>query len=129
MTAKSAALLFGVVFIAVGLLGFIDNPIIGDANNVIFHADTTHNMVHIVSGVLFVLVALAAPAAASGFMVVFGIVYLLLGILGLNAIGSDGMTELVGFLHVNGNDNYLHLVLGVVIALAGIITRRRLRTA
>lgn len=124
MTAKTAALVFGVVFIAVGLLGFIDNPIIGDADNVIFHADTTHNMVHIVSGVLFVLVALAAPAAASGFMIVFGLVYLLIGILGLTAIGSDGMTKVLGFLHVNGNDNYLHLVLGIVIALTGFMTRR-----
>lgn len=129
MTAKSAALLFGVVFIAVGLLGFADNPIVGDAENVIFHADTTHNIVHIVSGVLFVLVAMAAPAAASGFMIVFGLVYLLLGILGLTSIGSEGMTQLLGFLHVNGNDNYLHLVLGIVIALAGFMTRRRLRTA
>ena len=123
MTAKTAALFIGVVFIAVGLLGFIDNPIIGDANNVIFHADTTHNMVHIISGVLFVLVAMAAPAAASAFMLVFGLVYLLLGILGLTAIGSDGMTKLLGFLHVNGNDNYLHLVLGIVITLAGFMTR------
>jgi hypothetical protein len=129
MTAKSAALLIGVVFIAVGLLGFVDNPIVGDAENVIFHADTTHNMVHIVSGVLFILVAMAAPAAASGFMIVFGLVYLLLGILGLTSIGSEGMTQLLGFLHVNGNDNYLHLGLGIVITLAGVITRRRLRTA
>lgn len=129
MTAKSAALLFGVVFIAVGLLGFVDNPIIGDAENVMFHADKTHNMVHIVSGVLFVLVAMAAPAAASGFMIVFGLVYLLIGILGMTSIGADGMTQVLGFLHVNGNDNYLHLVLGIVIALAGIMTRRAPRTA
>lgn len=129
MTAKTAALLFGVVFIAVGLLGFVDNPIIGDADNVIFHADTTHNMVHIISGVLFVLVAMAAPAAASGFMIVFGLVYLLLGILGLTSIGSNGMIRLLGFLHVNGNDNYLHLVLGIVIALGGFMTRRAPRTA
>ena len=123
MTAKTAALIFGVIFIAVGLLGFIDNPIIGDADNVIFHADTTHNLVHIISGVVFLLVAMAAPAAASGFMIVFGLVYLLIGILGLTAIGDTGMTKVLGFLHVNGNDNYLHLVLGIVIALAGFITR------
>ncbi|MGB8191610.1 MAG: DUF4383 domain-containing protein [Chitinophagaceae bacterium] len=124
MTSKTAALLIGVIFIAVGLLGYINNPIIGDSPDAIFHADSTHNMVHIVSGALFVLVALAAPAAAKGFMILFGIVYLLIGIVGLSAIGSDGMAKILGFLHVNGNDNYLHIGLGVVIVLLGLTTRR-----
>jgi len=31
MTAKTAALAIGVIFIAVGLLGFIDNPIVGSS--------------------------------------------------------------------------------------------------
>jgi hypothetical protein len=84
-------------------------------------------MVHIVSGALFVLIALAAPAAAKGFMILFGVVYLLIGIVGLNAIGSDGMAKILGFLHVNGNDNYLHIGLGVVIALLGLTTRRLAR--
>jgi hypothetical protein len=125
MTSKTIALLIGVVFIAVGLLGYIDNPIISDSGNAVFHADSTHNMVHIVSGVLFVLVAMAAPAAASGFMIIFGLVYAALGILGMTTIGSDGMTTLIGFLHVNGNDNYLHIALGLVILIAGFATRRR----
>lgn len=130
MTSKTIALLIGVVFIAVGLLGYIDNPIVGDSDNAIFHADSTHNMVHIVSGVLFILVAMAAPAAASGFMIVFGLVYLALGVLGMTSIGDQGMTTLIGFLHVNGNDNYLHIALGLVILIAGFATRRRVvRTA
>ena len=62
MNTKIAALIFGIVFIAVGLLGFIPNPIIGDSENAIFHADTLHNMVHIVSGLLFLFFAFAAPA-------------------------------------------------------------------
>lgn len=129
MTAKTAALVIGVIFIAVGLLGFIDNPIVGTSAGAIFHADTTHNMVHIVSGVLFVLVAMAAPASASTFMVIFGIVYLVIGILGITSVGEGGMAKLLGFLHVNEADNYLHIGLGVVIALAGMVTRGRPATA
>jgi hypothetical protein len=125
MTAKSAAILFGVVFIAVGLLGFIDNPIIGTSANAIFHADTVHNAVHIGSGVLFILFALASPGAASGFMILFGIVYLAIGILGMVSIGGEGMTKLLGVLHVNGADNYLHIALGAVILIAGFATRSR----
>ena len=125
MTAKTLAIIIGVIFIAVGLLGFIDNPVIGTSEDAIFHADTVHNMVHIISGVLFVLVAMAAPGSAATFMLVFGIIYLALGVLGFATIGEEGMTKLLGFLHVNAADNYLHIALGVVIALAGLATRSR----
>ena len=129
MTAKTAALAIGIIFIVVGLLGFIDNPIVGSSENAIFHADTVHNMVHIISGVLFVLVAMSAPASASTFMVIFGIVYLAIGILGMTSVGEEGMAKVLGFLHVNAADNYLHIALGIAIALAGIITRGRPATA
>jgi len=125
MTARTAALAIGIIFIVVGLLGFIDNPIIGSSDNAMFHADTVHNLVHIVSGLLFVFIASAAPASASTVMVIFGIVYLLIGILGLTSVGADGMAKVLGFLHVNAADNYLHIALGIIIALAGIITRRK----
>jgi hypothetical protein len=121
MNTKTASLVIGLVFLAVGLLGFVPNPIVGNSHDAIFHADTVHNMVHIISGVLFVLVALAAPARAGLFLKVFGIVYLLLGIIGFVTIGDSGTTKLLGFLHVNGADNYLHIGLGIVIFLAGML--------
>jgi len=125
MTARTAALAIGIIFIVVGLLGFIDNPIVGSSEKAMFHADTVHNMVHIISGLLFVLVGMAAPASASTVMIIFGIVYLLIGILGITSVGENGMAKLLGFLHVNAADNYLHIALGIVIALAGMITRRK----
>lgn len=129
MSSKTAALLIGVVFIAVGLLGFIDNPIVGTKEGAIFHADTTHNYVHIISGALFVLIALMAPRSAAGFMILFGIVYLLIGILGFVQVGSEGFGQVLGFLHVNGADNFLHIGLGILILLAGAATRRRVAVA
>lgn len=124
MTAKSLAIIFGIVFLAVGLLGFVDNPIIGDSGDATFHADATHNYVHIGSGVLFLLVALAAPAAARGFMILFGLVYLAIGIVGMMNIGDEGMTTVFGILHVNGAANYLHIGLGVVILLGALASRK-----
>ncbi|HEY0355999.1 MAG TPA: DUF4383 domain-containing protein [Flavisolibacter sp.] len=124
MSAKTAALVIGFIFIAVGLLGYVDNPIVGESENVIFHADSVHNWVHIISGVLFVLIASVAPSRARTFLIIFGIVYLAIGILGLMRIGDDEMTQVFGFLHVNSNDNYLHIGLGVLILLAGVAARR-----
>ena len=121
MNTKTAAIIFGIAFIAVGLLGFVSNPIIGEADNAIFHADSLHNTVHIVSGVLFLIVAFGMPAYAATFLKIFGIIYFLLGIIGLVNIGTEGMGKLLGFLHVNGPDNFLHIGLGLVIFLAGTI--------
>lgn len=124
MAPKTAAITLGIVFIAVGLLGYIDNPIIGASDKAMFHADSVHNMVHIVSGVLFLLIALVAPGSAAGFLSVFGIVYLLIGIIGFVQYGSAGMGKVLGFLHVNGADNYLHVGLGLLIFLLGLSKSR-----
>ena len=121
MNTKTAAILIGIVFIAVGLLGFVSNPIIGDSETAIFHADAVHSTVHIISGALFLIVALFATGSTSIVLKIFGVVYFLLGVLGLINIGSEGMGTLLGFLHVNGADNFLHIVLGIVIFLAGFL--------
>ena len=128
MTAKTGAIIWGLAFLAVGALGFINNPIIGESQDAIFHADTVHNCVHLVSGVLFLLVAMAAPGSAKGFLILFGIIYLGLGVMGIIQFGTEGMGKLLGFLHVNGKDNYLHIALGILIALTGLSARRTATT-
>lgn len=128
MTARSGALMWSLAFIAVGILGFINNPVIGESEDAIFHADTFHNWVHIVSGALFLLVAVAMPASARGFLILFGLVYLALGVIGIVQFGTDGMGKLFGLLHVNGADNYLHIGLGALIALTGLTARGRATT-
>src|SRR5688572_19148134 len=124
MKMKTAALLTGLIFLAVGLLGFTSNSIIGESHEAIFHADTTHNIVHIVSGLLFILFAVAIPGYTNLFLQVFGVVYFLIGVLGLFKIGDAGTTKVLGFLHVNGPDNYLHLGLGILIFMAGTVLRK-----
>lgn len=121
MKTKTASIIIGIIFLAVGLLGFTSNPLIGMADGALFHADTTHSIVHIVSGLLFVLVALAFPAYAPLVLKIFGAVYFLLGVLGMFNIGSEGTTQLLCFLNVNGPDNYLHIGLGLLIFLAGFL--------
>jgi len=120
MNTKTAAIVIGLAFLAVGFLGFVSNPIVGASPDAIFHTDKVHNIVHIVSGALFILIAIAAPASASIFLKLFGIVYLGLGIYGMATMGSLETQALLGFLHVNKADNYLHIGLGIVIFLAGL---------
>ena len=123
MNAKTASILFGIVFIFVGILGFFPNPIIS-AHEALFHADATHSGVHIISGLLFLLVGMVKPDFAATFCKIFGVVYFFLGVLGFIYFGTEGMGELLGFLHVNGPDNFLHIGLGVVIFGAGMMASR-----
>jgi hypothetical protein len=74
--------------------------------------------------VLFLLIGLAMSDAARGFLILFGIVYLALGVIGIIQFGTNGMGKLFGLLHVNGADNYLHIGLGVLIALTGLSAKR-----
>lgn len=121
MNTKTASLIIGIIFLAVGILGFVANPVIGDSMDAIFHADPVHNCVHIISGVLFLIFAFAAPGSAGFFLKLFGVVYFLLGVVGMATIGDSEMIKLLGFLHVNAADNYLHIALGIVIFLAGLL--------
>jgi hypothetical protein len=121
MSTKTASIIFGIAFLAVGILGYFPNPIISESGDAIFHTDSLHNIIHIVSGVLFFFFALAVPARTGTFLKVFGTVYLLLGIAGLAMIGDQEHIHLLGFLLVNNADNYLHIGLGAAILLAGFL--------
>ncbi len=109
--AKKAAIIFGIVFILIGLLGFISNPVFG-GEGALFHIDTIHNIIHIVTGIVFLL----AGGAAAGVLKLFGVVYLLVAVLGF--LSNTG--TVLGFLIVNPADNWLYLVLGILILLAGV---------
>ena len=120
---KSAAILFGIVFLAVGILGFVP-AVTSDVNGMpmllgIFHVNTAHNFVHIASGVVFLLCGMAGPGPSRTFFKIFGIVYALVAILGFY---PDG-TMLLGFLSNNVAVTWLHVVLALAMLYLGFGTR------
>jgi Domain of unknown function (DUF4383) len=114
LNAKMAALVLGAVFVAVGILGFIPNPIVGP--NGIFAANWAHNVVHIASGLLILAGAFTALGASMGLKIV-GVVYALVAILGL----FTGSGMLLGLVLVNHADHALHVALAGVILVAGFL--------
>lgn len=109
--AKKLGILFGIVFVIVGLLGFISNPIVGA--NGIFLTDTLHNIVHLLVGVIL-LVAAKSHSASVLWLKIFGVVYLLLAVLGF--LTPDLLNSIVA---ANTADAFLHLVLGIILVWAG----------
>jgi general stress protein CsbA len=112
--AKTLAYVFGVVFLLVGILGFVDNPLVGA--NGIFETDTLHNLVHLIFGIILLAIAMKAAAQSALWLKILGVVYLILAILGF-VMGGDA---LLGLVHANTADHWLHLVLGIVLVGAGL---------
>jgi hypothetical protein len=127
-----AALLVGVVFLLVGVLGFIPGittnfdqlTFAGHQSEAallgIFNVSVLHNIVHLLFGVAGLLAARTFPAARM-YLIIGGFIYLALFLYGL-LIDHDSAAN---FVPVNTADNYLHLVLGIgMIALGGLLGRR-----
>lgn len=111
---KLFALLFGAVLVVVGVLGFVPR-LVTDGNLFgLFGINALHNVVHILTGLLGLVLG-SYIGGASLFNKVGGVIYLLLFIIGVVAValGSDL------YLNLNWADNVLHLALGLVVGAVG----------
>ena len=120
--AKQLSIIFGAVFLAVGLLGFVDNPVVGP--NGYFATNEAHNIAHLLIGAIMVIAGFVSGRAAYLSLIIFGAVYLLLAIMGFAQMGTGGTGLLLGVVHINGADNWLHMTLGIVLLAAGLTSRR-----
>ena len=117
--AKTVCKLLGVVFLLVGILGFTHllDPL---------HAHLTpdHNAVHILSGAIALYFGFPGPlSGAKAFCLFFGVVYLVLGILGLVIGGRDLWHVIDDLLMFGRRDDAIHIVLGLVFLGGGLLTK------
>ncbi len=110
--AKKSALVIGIVFVLVAILGFIPNGIVGEGAT--FETNTLHDIIHLIFGIILIGVSVKAAEKSATALKVTGIIYLILAIVGF--IQGD---TVLGIIPVNGADNWLHLVLGIVIGALG----------
>jgi len=117
--AKTVCKILGVVFLLVGVCGFAAPNLLGA------HLTPAHNLVHIVSGIIALYFGFAGTlSGAKTFALVFGVVYLALGILGL-ALGAppDRMWNVAGILHFGTSDHAIHVLLGIIFLAGGLFTK------
>lgn len=103
---QTFALVFGAIYVLVGLLGFVMDPILG-----IFNVNALHNVVHLAIGAAL-LFASKDHATAKTVSLIVGVAYLLVAVLGF--VAQDFMEDLLDITD-NGEgmaDNILHLVSG-----------------
>ena len=81
----------------------------------IFMVNKAHSIVHIASGVVFLLASMAGAGAASLWFKIFGLVYAVVAVLGF--MNPNGM--LLGMISNNPADTWLHVVLSAAMLLIG----------
>jgi len=118
---KTAATLFGIVFLAIGILGFVpgitsDQMLLG-----IFMVNPAHSVVHIASGIVALLCAMSGAGASRVYFQIFGIVYGLVAILGF----VQGNAILLGMISNNNADTWLHTGIAVVSLFLGLGTSKQ----
>ena len=119
---RRVAMVFGVVFLLIGILGFVSpggmsmgvsspGMILG-----LFPVNLLHNVVHILFGV-WGLVASRTFGGAKMYAQVGGVIYVALAICGWL------LPNTFGLLPNGGNDIWLHALLGIVLLAAGFTAK------
>ena len=128
---QRAAMLFGIVFLIVGVAGFIPG-ITTDYDQLttfddegakllgIFGTNILENIVHLLFGVAG-LAAASSWAASKNYFVWGGVLYLLLWLYGL-LIDNESSAD---FIPINTADNWLHFGLGAAMLAVGYLVSRR----
>jgi hypothetical protein len=125
-TLQTVALLFGIVFLLVGVLGFIPGitseapgEFAGEDSEAellgIFQVSILHNLVHLLFGIAGLALARTWDGARN-FLIWGGVVYLLLWVIGLVGLGD--------WIPANSADHWLHFVLGVAMVGSGYLLSR-----
>ena len=119
--AKTLGMFFGIVFLAIGILGFVpgitkDEMLLG-----IFHVNAVHSVVHILSGAIFLFASMAGAGAARLWFQLFGVIYALVAVLGF----MNGDKPILGLISSSTNNTWLHVVLAVVMLAIGFGTSKQ----
>jgi hypothetical protein len=119
--ARLYATLVGGTLVIAGIIGFFYSSSFGSPGSVdkvfgVLGVNGWHNMVHIATGALGLLLA---GYAARQYALGLGVVYVAIAIWGFIIGNGD---SILGFIPVNTADDFLHLILGVLGLAAGLAT-------
>lgn len=124
------AIVFGGVYVLVGLLGFAFTAGIGFFATEgglllgIFAVNPLHNIAHLLIGGALLVAGLSGVRAAKTVNVIIGAAYLLLGIAGFFLVGTGA-----NILALNTPDHFLHLGSAALLLAVGLGAERGTRVA
>jgi hypothetical protein len=116
---KTMAVLFGVIFLVVGILGFVPGATKDEMLLGIFHVNAAHNVVHLLSGAVALFCGMSSFSASRMYFRIFGLVYALVAVLGFMNPGEH--TMLLGLISNNTADTWLHVGIAAVSLILGFM--------
>ncbi|MFN2612741.1 MAG: DUF4383 domain-containing protein [Solirubrobacterales bacterium] len=134
--ARLYAMLVGGVLVIAGVIGFFYDSGFDTGNSVcssgcdevlgLLAVNGWDNLIHIATGAAGLLALSYGYNAQRGYALILGIVYVIVAVLGFIDFGTgDFDNTILKFIPVNTEDNFLHLILGVLGIGAGLVTPRR----
>ena len=124
---RYSALVYGIAFLGVGILGFVPGvtqshaapelTVHGPGHGYLlglFHVNLLHNLVHLLFGI-WGLIAFRTFDASRLYARGVAVIYAVLGVFGL----IPGLDTLFGLVPLHGHDVWLHFLLAVVAAIFG----------
>jgi len=118
---KMVAMIAGAVLVLVGLLGFVNDPVLG-----IFEVNAIHSVVHLLSGgVLLAAAFIDAGRNSRMALLVLGVVYALVAVLGfaLPDLTESILLGTTANAAMNGADNILHSLLAIVFIAVPLLVK------
>jgi Domain of unknown function (DUF4383) len=116
---KTAAVVFGIVFLAVGVLGFVPGVTTNEMLLGIFHVNAAHNVVHLLSGAVALWAGMTSAANARLYFRIFGVVYAIVAVLGF----ASGDEPILGIISSNAANTWLHVAIAVVSLVLGFAVK------
>lgn len=120
--ARKGALLFGIIYVAIGIVGFAvtgfsDWLVNTDERLIIFELNAFHNVVHLGIGALF-LAAYFVPdeGTAQGINAGIGFFLILAAVIGFAGVGA---LQIISIDSALAADNFLHLFGGIAAVILG----------
>jgi hypothetical protein len=107
---KKLAIAFGIVFLLVGVLGFVPTATPNGHLLGIFHVNAAHNVVHLLTGIVALVCGMTSGQAAQIFFRVFGVLYGFVAALGF----FSGDQPILGLISNNLADAWLHASIAAV---------------
>ena len=104
---KTYAMIIGAVLVLLGLVGFVNHPILG-----IFGVNIAQDVLHLAGGALILYLSMKESAKETNMVV--GVVALVVGILWFVPFtgGAGGLLDKI--FAIEANISYLHIAVGVV---------------
>ena len=116
MSARIISIILGLILVAVGVLGFVPGQNIVSATG-LFQVDLAHNLVHLASGLL--LLILPSIIGGKQSLLLVGVVYAAVAVLGF--LHPTDSTLIGGQIAMNEADRFLHVLVAAVLLLAGLV--------